>query len=119
MVMMMSASEYGEGAVVELLGHQHHKGKVSPPGGDDRRHLDQPEAGERGERPSALVVAHRRSSLAARVGRRRWTNGGRAGGQCLDSGAVFCLNSETVKAVCAGWRGHYQLRLLEGARVGG
>ena len=78
----------------------------------------QPERGERDERPSALVVTHRPFSLAASVGRRRWTNGGRAGGQCLDSGAVFCLNSETVKAVCAGWRGHYQLRLLEGARGG-
>ena len=72
-----------------------------------------------GERPSALIVRQRPCSLAARGGRRRWTNGGRASGQCLDSGAVFCLNSETVKAVCAGWRGHYQQRLLESLRGGG
>ena len=72
-----------------------------------------------GERPSALIVSQRPCSLAARGGRRRWTNGGRASGQCLDSGAVFCLNSETVKAVCAGWRGHYQQRLLESLRGGG
>ena len=55
-MMMMSASKYGEGAVVELLGHQHHKGKVSPP---ERRQPDQREPGEGDERPSALVVTHR------------------------------------------------------------
>ena len=69
-------------------------------------------------RPSALIVTMPTFSLAASGRRRRWTNGGRAGGQCLDSGAVFCLNSETVKAVCAGWRGHYPNRLQEVPRGG-
>ena len=75
--------------------------------------LDQSEASKLVDWASALIGTQARLWLAARGGRRRWTNGGRAGGQCLDSGAVFCLNSETVKAVCADWRGHYQARLLE------
>ena len=78
----------------------------------------QPQLQVQVHRPSALIVTMPTISLAASGRRRRWTNGGRAGGQCLDSGAVFCLNSETVKAVCAGWRGHYPNRLQEVPRGG-
>ena len=78
----------------------------------------QPQLQVQVHRPSALIVTMPPFSLAASGRRRRWTNGGRAGGQCLDSGAVFCLNSETVKAVCAGWRGHYPNRLQEVPRGG-
>ena len=79
-MMMMSASKYGEGAVVELLGHQHHKGKVSPPGGDERRHPP-PTRARRARRAPERARRHPQPAL---IGRERgeaavdkWWQGGR------------------------------------------
>ena len=79
-MMMMSASSYGEGAVVELLGHQHHKGKVSPPGGEGSRHprpTTAPSPGPPSERAhrhnaGALIGCERQEAAVD-----KWWQGGR------------------------------------------
>ena len=72
MMIMMSASKYGEGAVVELLGHQHHKGKVNPPGGDQRP------LGSTNQKPVCLATGRARSSSTIERSDwlRRWGGGG-------------------------------------------
>ena len=84
--MMMSASEYGEGAVVELLGHQHDKGKVNPPRGDQRP------PGSTNQKPACLATGGARSSSS--IGRSDWLRGWGGGGGQMVAGRAD--NASTV-----------------------
>ena len=80
------ASEYGQGALVELLGHQHDKGKVNPPRGDQRP------PPSTNEKPACLASARARSSSAS--GRAHWLREGEGGGGQMVGGRAD--NASTV-----------------------